>query len=102
MAAVAALETAWGQAAATTETVATQPTTTTTPTTAPAPKPPEDKYGAWVLVPPIATIILAIALRQVIPALSIGVLIAAFMLVPCLAPQVAYAGGVLAGLRLAV
>ena len=102
MAAVAALETAWGQAAATAETVATQPTTTTTPTTAPAPKPPEDKYGAWVLVPPIATIILAIALRQVIPALSIGVLIAAFMLVPCLAPQDAYGGGVLAGLRLAV
>ena len=102
VAAVAALETAWGQAAATAETVATQPTTTTTPTTAPAPKPPEDKYGAWVLVPPIATIILAIALRQVIPALSIGVLIAAFMLVPCLAPQDAFGGGVLAGLRLAI
>ncbi len=102
VAAVAALETASGQVATTAETVATQPTTTTTPTTAPAPKPPEDKYGAWVLVPPIATIILAIALRQVIPALSIGVLIAAFMLVPCLAPQDAYGGGVIGGVRLAI
>ncbi|HUU96188.1 MAG TPA: Na+/H+ antiporter NhaC family protein, partial [Phycisphaerae bacterium] len=102
VAAVAALETAWGQVATTAETVATQPTTTTTATTAPALEPPEKKYGAWVLVPPIATIILAIALRQVIPALSIGVLVAAFMLVPCLAPQDAYGGGVIGGLRLAI
>jgi Na+/H+ antiporter NhaC len=102
VAAIAALETAWGQEAAAAETAATQPTTTTAPTTAPAPKPPADKYEAWVLVPPIATIILAIALRQVIPALSIGVLIAAFMLVPCLAPQDAYGGGVIGGLRLAI
>jgi len=109
LAAVAALETASGQEPTTAETVVTQPTTMTTATTAPASGGqrgslplPREKYGPWVLVPAIVTIILAIALRQVIPALSIGVLIAAFMLVPCLAPQDAYGGGVIGGLRLAV
>jgi Na+/H+ antiporter NhaC len=100
--AVVLLETASGQETSTAETVAKQPTTSTRPVAAPAPRPPEDEYGAWVLVPPIATIILAIALRQVIPALSIGVLIAAFMLVPCLSPSDAYGGGAIGGLRLAV
>jgi len=63
---------------------------------------PDVKYGAWVLVPPLATIVLAILLRQVIPALATGVLLAAYMLVPCLTVEQAYGGGVLGGLRLAV
>ena len=42
--------------------------------------PPAEFFGAWVLVPPIVTIVLAIWLRQVIPALAIGILVAAYML----------------------
>ncbi|MBU0617805.1 MAG: Na+/H+ antiporter NhaC family protein [Planctomycetes bacterium] len=78
--------------------------TTVLPPTTPvdAPKSPDEKYGAWVLLPPLLTIVLAIALRQVIPALAVGVLIAAYMLVPCLSPGEAYGGGVVGGLRLAV
>lgn len=57
--------------------------------TAPAPLPatavesmpaPGKYYGAWVLLPAVLTIILAIAFRQVVPALSVGVLVAAAML----------------------
>ncbi len=58
-------------------------------------------FGAWVLLPPLLTIILAILWRQVIPALVIGVVLAAYML--------AWGGAhdygnvfALAGLRLAV
>ncbi len=87
VAAVAALETASGQEATTAETAATQPTTTTTPTTAPALEPPEKKYGLWVLVPPITAILLAILLRQVIPALSVAVLVAAFMMMAVKTPE---------------
>jgi Na+/H+ antiporter NhaC len=64
---------------------------------------PDAKYGAWVLLPPLVTIVLAIALRQVIPALAIGVLVAAYMLVPCKPPPPDAVGGdVVWGLRLAV
>ena len=73
-------------------------------TTAPAAAPPtpEELYGAWVLLPPAVTIVLAIALRQVIPALAVGILVAAFMLVPCLSAEAAFGGGAIGGLRLAV
>ena len=66
-----------------------------------APMAPEDRYGAWVLAPPLVTILLAIALRQVIPALTIGILVAAFMMLPCLSAADAYGGGVIGGIRLA-
>lgn len=42
---------------------------------------PGKYYGAWVFTPPLITIILAIWLRQVIPAMFIGILIAAYMAV---------------------
>lgn len=41
---------------------------------------PAEFYGAWVFVPPLVTIVLAIWWRQVIPALVVGVLIAGYML----------------------
>lgn len=47
---------------------------------APVARTPGGHYGPFVLAPPVLTIVLAIALRQVIPALLIGVLIAAGML----------------------
>ena len=81
---------------------------TTAPASAPtsavsaAPPMPEDYYGAYVLIPPLVTIVLAIGLRQVIPALSVGVLVAAFMYLPCAPASENFGGGVIGGLRLAV
>ncbi|MFQ5807106.1 MAG: Na+/H+ antiporter NhaC family protein [Phycisphaerae bacterium] len=80
----------------------TQPAASQTAAAEAAPPSPDEFYGAWVLVPPLVTIVLAIALRQVIPALTIGVLIAAYMMMPCLTPAEAYGGGVVGGFRLAV
>jgi len=83
--------------------VPSQPATTQAAVaTQAAPQSPDVFYGAWVLVPPLVTIVLAIVLRQVIPALTIGVLIAAYMMVPCLTATEAYGGGVVGGFRLAV
>ncbi len=72
------------------------------PTSSPALPTPESLYGAWVLIPPAITIILAIALRQVVPALTVGILVAAYMLEPCLSREAAYGGGIIGGLRLSV
>ena len=64
-------------------------------------------YWGWVLLPAAVAIVLAIALRQVIPALTIGVLVAGYMIVPTLA-EAEVPGGtgwfmlIFAGLRLAV
>lgn len=60
-------------------------------------------YGLWTLAPALAAILLAILLRQVIPALVIGILVGAYMLVPCLPATDAFADShyVVAGLRLA-
>lgn len=55
---------------------------------------PAAYYGAWVLVPPVVTIVLAIVWRQVIPALTIGILVAGTMLAVC---TQAAAGGVQVG-----
>ncbi|MCA9242590.1 MAG: hypothetical protein KDA32_01445 [Phycisphaerales bacterium] len=41
---------------------------------------PGDFYGLWTLLPPVLTIVLAIWWRQVIPALGIGIVTAAYML----------------------
>ena len=54
---------------------------------------PQQRYGVWVLIPPIVTIVLAVVFRQVIPALGIGTLIAAFMMIPCLPVENALGGG---------
>ena len=63
---------------------------------------PQERYGPWVLLPPIVTIVLAIVFRQVIPAVSIGTLIAEYMRVPWLPAEGALGGGVIGGFRLAV
>lgn len=48
-------------------------------------------YGLWVLLPAIVTIILAIFTRQVVTALIVGILIGAYMFVPCLPAGSAFA-----------
>ncbi len=60
-------------------------------------------YGLWVIIPAILAILLAIATRQVVLALVVGVLVGAYMVVPCLAADDAFAGlsSVVAGFRLA-
>ncbi|MFH1745661.1 MAG: Na+/H+ antiporter NhaC family protein [Planctomycetota bacterium] len=82
--------------------------TTSTPATTSAPAKPltpaEKKakfYYAWVVVPPLLTIVLAIWWRQVVPALAIGVLAAAYMLAGA-EEQPQFGGITLSGLRLAV
>ena len=70
-----------------------------------APSGPKDpaSYKLWVLVPAIVAILLAIFIRQVIPALVVGVLVGAYMLVPCLTSDSPYADAhpVVSGFRLA-
>ena len=82
--------------------VSTQPAATQAAETVSPPPTPDVKYGAWVLLPPIVTIVLAIALRQVIPALSVGVLIAAYMMAACAGAADVYGGGAIGGLRRAI
>ena len=60
-------------------TAAASPTAGTTASNKPLS--PGEFYGPWVFAPPLITIILAIALRQVIPAMFIGIVIAAYMTV---------------------
>lgn len=74
---------------------------TGTTTTAAAAVTPAARYGAWVLTPAVVTILLAIALRQVVPALSVGVLLAAIMLAPFPREQTAYGRDLLGAVRLA-
>ncbi len=66
--------TAWGQMAAATQAASA-------PATMPVVAAPADYYGGWVFLPPLITIVLAIVLRQVIPALGTGILVAGYMLV---------------------
>lgn len=103
---IALFATAWTQ-----ENSATPLTTSTVAADAQhAPELPDEKvavepaeyYRVWVLAPPLITIVLAIVLRQVIPALTIGIFIAAYMMLPCLPADEAYGGGVIGGLRLAI
>ncbi len=69
------------------------------------PRQPRDPktYGLWVLLPAIVAILLAIFTRQVVPALVVGVFVGAYMIVPCLTPDSAYAesNSIVAGFRLA-
>ena len=64
------------------------------------PADPARFYGAWVLLPPLVTIVLAVLLRQVIPALAIGIFIGAYMMLPCLPTVETFGGGIIGGLRL--
>lgn len=56
------------------------PQTTQAATSAPSVVEPKDFYGLWAIAPPIVAIVLAILTRQVIVALSFGVLTAATMI----------------------
>ena len=55
---------------------------TTTPPAERAVKDPKS-YKLWVLAPALLAILLAIVTRQVVPALFLGVIAGAYMLVPC-------------------
>ncbi len=47
-------------------------------------------YGLWVLAPAVVAILLAIITREVVSALFVGLVIGAFMYVPCLPASVPY------------
>ncbi len=66
------------------------------------PKDPKS-YKYWAALPALVTILLAILFRQVVPALVVGILIAAYMFVPCLPNDdgLSQAPPVVAGFRLA-
>lgn len=63
------------------------------PPAATAPKDPVTDYNYWVLAPAVVAILLAIIIRQVIPALIVGILVGAYMLLPCLPASDAFAQG---------
>ncbi len=65
---------------------------------------PEDRYGLWTLAPALVAIVTAVTLRQVFPALVVGILTAAAMIRPCLPAVEGYGDlpAVVAVLRLAV
>jgi len=69
--------------------------------TSAAPRVPTS-YGLWVLAPALAAIGLSVLTRQVVAALFIGLLIGAYMVVPCLAADAPFGGdsGLIAGIRL--
>ncbi len=86
----------------------TPTTTDTTPTTpnqstVRQPKNPQSLYGLWVLAPALMAIILAIFTRQVVPALVVGLLAGAYLLIPCLPTTSPYVGqnSIVAGFRMA-
>ncbi|MCP4590476.1 MAG: Na+/H+ antiporter NhaC family protein [bacterium] len=49
-----------------------------------------EEYGLWVLLPALAAIVLAVVTRRVLPALAVGILVASYMVWPCLAPEDRY------------
>lgn len=63
----------------------------------------EKRYGLWTLIPALVAIFLAVVARQVVPALFTGVLVGAYMMVPCLTADHRFAGegALLSGIRLA-
>ncbi len=64
---------------------------------------PKKDYDWWVLLPAGMAILLAVFTRQVVPALVVGLLVGAFMMLPYLPDEVAFAGSsqVVAGVRVA-
>lgn len=86
--------------------VATEPAAGESP--ARRPLPPAERYRWKVIGPALAAIALAVAVRQVVPALIVGILVGAWMMLPCLPAGEAYgaaeggfAAGTIAGIRLA-
>ncbi|MCH7808239.1 MAG: Na+/H+ antiporter NhaC family protein [Planctomycetes bacterium] len=71
-------------------------------TASPTPKNPKD-YDLWVLLPAAIAILLAIFTRQVVPALVVGILAGAYMMVPCLEAGTVYTDSnvIIGGFRLA-
>jgi Na+/H+ antiporter NhaC len=61
-------------------------------------------YDLWVLLPALVAILLAIATRQVVAALVVGIFVGAYMMVPCLAADDPYRSlnSLVAGFRLAM
>ena len=61
-------------------------------------------YGLWTALPAVLAILLAIFSRQVVPALIVGILAGAYMLVPCLPADSPYLGqhSIIGGFRLAM
>lgn len=68
------------QAAGAEESVATQPVASTQDAAATQSISPAKRYEEWVLAPAVVAILLAILLRQVVPALALGVLVGAAMM----------------------
>jgi Na+/H+ antiporter NhaC len=70
-----------------------------------APRVPRDpkSYDLWTITPAIVAILLAIFFRQVIPALVVGVLVGAYMMLPCRPTDDLYTqmNAVVGGFRLA-
>ena len=74
--------------------------------TQPPPRTPKnpESYGLFVLIPALVAILFAIFTRQVVPALFLGLVAGAYMMVPCLPVGHALAGenGLIAGFQLAI
>jgi Na+/H+ antiporter NhaC len=66
--------------------------------------PPEDRYGLWTLLPAGVAIATAILLRQVLPALTLGIFTASYMVMLCLPPEQKFGAedSVITALRLSV
>ncbi|MCH7527293.1 MAG: Na+/H+ antiporter NhaC family protein [Planctomycetes bacterium] len=63
----------------------------------------EEHYDLWVLLPALVAIILAIFMRQVVPALAVGILVGSYMIVPFLGDADAFGQfALLAGVRVAL
>jgi len=73
------------------------------PSTARVPQDPKT-YGLWILAPALVAIILAIFTRQVIPALVVGILVGAYMMLPCrpVGDPMTQANPLVGGFRLAI
>ncbi len=72
-------------------------------TSAPALVPPETRYGLWVVTPAAVAIAVAILLRQVLPALILGILSACTLMMYCLPAEESFGGpGLLTVFRLGV
>lgn len=65
---------------------------------------PEDRYGLWTLAPALVAIGVAVALRQVFPALILGILTASAMMMYCLPAEARFGGepSIVLAVRLAI
>lgn len=64
---------------------------------------PQDKYGWFVIAPAAIAIVLAILMRSAAAALSIGVIVGGYMMVPCLPPDQRISDNyIIAGVRVAL